>query len=526
MDAQATFSVSIPQCNPMLTSGPLAGAPPWTESSVWPAQQLQPHQRQELAVAALAGTETISELARQHQVSRKFLYGQIDTAEQALEQAFAPRQPSDDVLFYLPVTEAWIEQLVLALVLICHSSNRGVVELLEDLFDYPLSVGSVHNIVHSAVAPAQRWNQQYDLSTIKVGADDEIFQGDVPVLVGVDTATTFCYLLSLEEQCDTETWGVRLLELTDRGFDPDAIVSDAGKPLRAGQALAMPETPCRGDVFHALHEGQEVASFLRQRRAYKGIENCKPLPLKQAGRGGRPPLKQASSVADQHEQIQRAQVECDAAVQLYDDIAVLLSWLRHDVLAVAGPCVAERCQLYDFVVAELEARVPRCSHRLHPLWRMLKNQRDALLEFARSLDDGLGQLAEEFAVAPDVVRCVLVASSRDDRDPRRWSEELRLREQLRDRFRALWEAVTSLGRGTVRASSLVENLNSRLRNYFFLRRQLGADYLSLLQFFLNHRPLRRSRRPERVGRSPAELLTGQAHLHWLSLLGYTRFSRS
>jgi hypothetical protein len=48
---------------------------------------------------------------------------------------------------------------------------------------------------------------------------------------------------------------------------------------------------------------------------------------------------------------------------------------------------------------------------------------------------------------------------------------------------------------------------------------LGADYLSLLQFFLNHRPLPRSDCPEHVGRSPAELLTGQAHLHWLSLLG-------
>jgi hypothetical protein len=29
----------------------------------------------------------------------------------------------------------------------------------------------------------------------------------------------------------------------------------------------------------------------------------------------------------------------------------------------------------------------------------------------------------------------------------------------------------------VRASSVIENLNSRLRNYFFLRRHLGADYL-------------------------------------------------
>ena len=33
----------------------------------------------------------------------------------------------------------------------------------------------------------------------------------------------------------------------------------------------------------------------------------------------------------------------------------------------------------------------------------------------------------------------------------------------------------------------MENLNSRLRTYFFLQRQLGTDYLTLLQFFLNHR---------------------------------------
>ena len=46
-----------------------------------------------------------------------------------------PHPPLDDVLFYLPVTKAWLRQLVLGLVLICHSSTRGVVELLGDLFD-------------------------------------------------------------------------------------------------------------------------------------------------------------------------------------------------------------------------------------------------------------------------------------------------------------------------------------------------------------------------------------------------------
>jgi len=32
----------------------------------------------------------------------------------------------------------------------------------------------------------------------------------------------------------------------------------------------------------------------------------------------------------------------------------------------------------------------------------------------------------------------------------------------------------------------------------------------------------RSRRAERVGKTPRQLLTGQAHAHWLELLGFQR----
>ena len=77
---------------------------------------------------------------------------------------------------------------------------------------------------------------------------------------------------------------------------------------------------------------------------------------------------------------------------------------------------------------------------------------------------------------------------------------------------------------TPRASSMVENLNSRLRNYFFLRKQLGPSYLNLLQFFLNHRQFMRSECEERVGKSPKELMMGESHPHWLEMLGFTRFN--
>jgi hypothetical protein len=115
---------------------------------------------------------------------------------------------------------------------------------------------------------------------------------------------------------------------------------------------------------------------------------------------------------------------------------------------------------------------------------------------------------------------------RDERDPKRWSEYAAQQKQLRGRFHDIQAAVVELAAGTVQASSLVENLNSRLLSDFFLRRHLGLDYLALLQFFLNHRRLERSDRPKRVGKTLAELLTGQSHPHWLEMLGHACFRRA
>jgi hypothetical protein len=515
MDSQATSLLDLPQSDLSLVPDPV----------VWPAQQLLPAQRKELALRALAGTHPVAELARQHQVSRKFLYQQADTARHALSDAFEPEPSDREVLFYLPVTKAWLWQLILALVLICHSPYRAVVEVLRDLLDWKVSLGTVHNIVHSAVEPARAISRTYHLAGVRIGAHDEIFQAGHPVLVGVDAASTYCYLLSLEDHRDAETWGVRLLELVDQGFDPEATVADAGSGLRAGQALALPAVPCRGDLFHILRDLEQVVSYL-ENRAYGALEDTERRRRQLDSAQRRDGRGRAKSVPSAAQLLRRARAASDAAVALSDEVALLIGWLRYDVLAVAGPCYADRGALYDFVVAELKVRAPRCPHRLGPVCRQLENQRDDLLAFARVLDAELEHSGQEFQVPAEWLRRLLGVLARDERDPRRWTEETALRARLRGRFYDVQAAVAAVAAGTVRASSLVENLNSRLRSYFFLRRHLGADYLALLQFVLNHRRLERSDRPERVGKTPAELLTGQSHPHWLEMLGYTRFARA
>lgn len=163
------------------------------------ARFLPPEQRQHLALHALAGSRPIAHLAHDHDVSRKFVYHLAERAEQALADAFAPPPPTEDkVLFSLPVTERWLKRLTLALLLVCHSSYRGVHELLRDLFHCPRSLGYIHNVAHAAMACARHLNGQQHLSAVRIGAHDEIFQTGQPVLVGVDVASTYCYLLSLE----------------------------------------------------------------------------------------------------------------------------------------------------------------------------------------------------------------------------------------------------------------------------------------------------------------------------------------
>jgi hypothetical protein len=486
------------------------------------AHHLDVEQRQQLALQALAGSFTITYLADQTQVSRKFVYQQLDRAQEALDQAFAPRTtPDDQVLFSLPVTKRWLQQVVLALQLIGRCSFRGVLEFCRDCLDCPLSLGTIANIVADAVVHARHHNDQQRLEQVRLGLLDEIFQHDVPVLVGVDAASTYCFLLSQEDQRDAITWGVRLLELHERGCQPEAFVADFGEGLRAGLDLALPEIPCWGDVFHALYTVRPVVTILDQ-RAYEAIAHRSQLERQGATyqrRQGHANLSIVRRLRDAKPQEQQA-------ITLADDVALLARWLRDDILALAGPSYADRCTLYDFVLAELRTRAPLAPTQLNPLCTFLKNHRDKLLAFAQRLDQELATLANAVAVSVATLRELLRLHTGAGRHGQRWPREADLRRRLRGRFYVVSEAVRALAERTVRASSAVENLNSRLRTYFTLRRHLGPDYLTLLQFFLNHRRFLRSDRPERVGKSPAELLTGHEHPHWLELLGYERFCRA
>ncbi len=74
------------------------------------AVRLPERDRKDLAIQALTRSETISDLAAWHGVSRKFISRQAHKARAALDDAFSSGAPDNEVLFELAVTKAWLRQ--------------------------------------------------------------------------------------------------------------------------------------------------------------------------------------------------------------------------------------------------------------------------------------------------------------------------------------------------------------------------------------------------------------------------------
>ena len=252
------------------------------------------------------------------------------------------------------------------------SRGRGVPARLTGPVD---QCGQRSRVLAAAARQAGVINHEQDLSRIRVGLQDELFQGATPVLAGVDAASTFCYILAAEERRDADTWGVHLLDAAEQGLRPDYTIADAGQGLRAGQKAAWGDTPCHGDVFHIQRQCEGLATTLA-RLAQGATSRRKALQARIDRASQRDP---DDELATQLALARRTETQ---AHWLACNIRTLVQWLRHDVLALARPALATRRELFDFIVAELAAREPEDARRIRPVRVALQNQRDDLLAFA------------------------------------------------------------------------------------------------------------------------------------------------
>src|SRR5262249_18072142 len=141
--------------------------------------------------------------------------------------------------------------------------------------------------------------------------------------------------------------------------------------------------------------------------------------------------------------------------------ALLLAATRHP--GGGRPRPRNPVRAAGFRGGRAEQREEQCEQRIRPIRVLLENQGDLLLAFAEQLDEDRAALAQQWEGGAATVREVMQTQQMSERDSRRWRREAMHWRQLGARYYGLSAAVQELAAGVVRASSLVENVNSRLR---------------------------------------------------------------
>ena len=464
----------------------------------------------EIGLQAISRKQAIVDIAQRYDCSRTTVYKQQEKIIQAANQAYETE--GDDILFYIPVTKQFIQQIVVGLFLICKSSYRDIMFFLKDIIHYDLSIGSVFNILDASADKAMLLNQSYDLSKIIVSAADEAFHRDNPILAVVDIASRFCAMLAKADQRDYETWAIHLFDMQAQGYAPETTILDGAKGLTKGHEEALPDTKIQYDHFHIIKDMKDCERFLKN----------------QVASAVTAALKYYNKADNQRGEIQKnmnifsvALAELDRLEDAYNKFKLLSQWLQYDVLQLAGHSPEVRAMLYDFIVSEMSLLAVRHPHRISEILTSLNNQRGALLDVANTLNNKFCELAAKYNQSIETVWSVCYVARYDFDSMKYNNKSSALEAVVGSRYDELENEVLFILETTHRCSSMVENFNSRLRPYLDERKFITQKILALIQFYLNHKPFMRSKHEHLIDKTPAEIMTGKPHKPWLEMLGFS-----
>ena len=456
----------------------------------------------------------MTEIAKYYQISRTFLYQLLFMANLQLETLF-----SDEKQVFQPEHPP-VEPLIVLLRLEGKCSLPSIASILQALEYHPRSVGYLSQFF-------QRYGQSVPstLSTVSPKfvfyLSDEIFAIQAPILVTVDARSTA--ILSIELACDrsAETWRAHFAKLEDHHFHCLGMASDRGLGLVAGYQAAVETALWVCDYFHEfralfnlLHRWERKA-YAALRKEYEAAEK-----FDQA--------RSESHLEKWLRQYEEARQACEPAIARFDQLALLLQLLR-ETLQICS--VEGRLRTVEGVRSELTL-----------LFTMMEalgeaSLTDTLKPVREHIDDILVPFkqaevihAQLRAVVPPQALDMLVlawrhdhflyqSKSRQKRYHQREREEWLAHAQglLDDEFEPLKALVFDRLDSIIRASSLVEMVNSLLRPYLHsCKGQITQETLNLIMFYHNHH---RYKSGKRKGRAPLELLTGKPlPAEWWELL--------
>ena len=447
----------------------------------------------------------MTQMAQDYHISRTFLYQLSWAAKHHLEELFSDPQyliePSDFLL------EPWI--LVLRLEGQC--SIPSISSIFKH-FDYqPSSVGYLSQYLKDYGRSVP--------STLRVAEkkmvfylSDEIFAIGVPILVTLEAQSTAILKIELASDRSAETWEAHFKDLDKHLFHSIGMASDRGVGLMTGYQAACQDGRWVCDQFH---ECQEL------------FHRCQQLERKAYGAIGKEMeagalfhnAKSEANLQKRLEQYERSHQACEQAMARYDQLSLLLQWLRA-TLHLCSPLGRLRTVegVRSALIYLLDMRQEVDDEKLAKLLKPIRSHLDDIFVPFEQVESVHGALLE--LMPEPIVDALVLAWHHNHLSSQSHGQKKHAHQQqsqqwldfaeglLDDQFEPRKVLVFEKLDTVVKASSLVEMVNSLLRPYLNSSKgQITQETLNLIMFYHNHRRYKGGRRQ---GKAPIELLTGEA----------------
>lgn len=423
----------------------------------------------------------VSQLSREHDISRQSLYALKLRGREAMERKFCTKEE---------ITE-WkvrIERIVLTLFTESHASREGIQHCIEEMLGVHVSTGKISKIIHQAGQRAQEYLKRHIPKGKRAIALDEQYsskRGEAYFNI-VDVWSSLVLASIPPVAVDTESWMLLLWQMEEQGFQWKLTVSDGGKAIADAVHKVTPDRVHQRDVWHVLHECQKVqgrvhrAVVLLQEQTPKVERQAKRVALGKKPLGRKPKTDVVAHAKDvkQMEYVATSLCYLSAELQRLLEIVVLTdqgilgSQDRQEELHTLLELFAELC----------EVTPPSLKKEVEKLLRHVQLALPCLVTFCQPLDtvhqsaiDQLGEAAVHLIGWAWQRRAILQPQT----------------DKLVADFPPDWQthatALLSAWNEAVRSSSAVENWHSILRPFIAVHRHLSADMLAILAVWHNHR---------------------------------------
>jgi len=459
----------------------------------------------------------MTQLSLTYKVSRTFVYQIFWAASLALTLQFSlPTRPKQS----LRVDQQWIDRCILSWRLEGKCSIESISNMLTTLGVHPGSVGYVSQRL-SSYAQKLPSTLQAESATFVMFLSDEVFACHQPILVTIEPKSMAILNIQLADDRTAQTWKAHWQAIEHNQFYTLGLASDRGKGLTEGFKQAFPDQNYYPDQFHDLRDLAKTIGVDLEKAAYQAIAfeyKCQQLWLK---------ARSQSSVHTRYQAYQTALLLSQKAMELYENYSYLLNQLRLylDLFDSNGHIRKP----HGDIQAILDLMEELAHPRIQSLVDILKQRVDSMLLYFQKAQLVYDNLQSAIHPQKALQALCLAWQSNHKLYQAKTSSKRRFFQQESDFYLDFAEAFlgqdfhnlkslvfTSLD-GVVRASSLVETVNSLIRPYLnTCKGHITQDTLNLIMFYHNHRKFRAGKRKHRA---PIEILMAKPlEKHWLDLL--------